>query len=96
MLFNLSADVSESVNLAPGSPDIVARLMARLATLAETMVEPMQWFPPFQARIIIIMNNPLLLTVCSSSALLSLVLLFCCAVFVDDGDDDDDVVVVCC
>jgi hypothetical protein len=50
MLFNLSADESESVNIAHTSPELVAQLMARLQVLAETMVEPMQWFPPFQAR----------------------------------------------
>jgi arylsulfatase A-like enzyme len=48
MLFNVSADIGETINLAPQYKDIVNDLMAKLTKHAETMVEPMQWFQPFQ------------------------------------------------
>eukprot|EP00750_Incisomonas_marina_P004437 INCI13470.4.p1 GENE.INCI13470.4~~INCI13470.4.p1 ORF type:complete len:562 (-),score=65.59 INCI13470.4:2637-4322(-) len=50
MLFNLTADISESVNVASQHPDIVANLMARLTAVAKTMVEPQQWDKPYQGN----------------------------------------------
>lgn len=48
MLFNVSADIGETINLAPQYKDIVNDLMTRLTKHAESMVEPMQWVAPFQ------------------------------------------------
>ena len=42
--------LQESVNLAHELPDVVKALTQRLTEVAETMVEPMQWFPPYQGE----------------------------------------------
>jgi len=47
-LFNLTADVSETTDLASLRPHDVARLEARLVHFASDMLEPMQWTPPYQ------------------------------------------------
>jgi arylsulfatase A-like enzyme len=47
-LFNLTADPSETTNLAPTRPDVVEALLSRLAEIAAQSVEPMQWDPPYQ------------------------------------------------
>ena len=49
-LFNLTADIGETVNLAASAPGAVAALEARLAQLAGASVEPMQWTPPYQGK----------------------------------------------
>lgn len=50
MLFNLTADPSETINLAPSNPDVVTKLLQRMAKLANGSVEPMQWDPPYQGN----------------------------------------------
>lgn len=47
-LYNLTADPSETTNIAASAPDIVAAIEARLAVLAASSVEPMVWDPPYQ------------------------------------------------
>ena len=49
-LYNLTADIGETTNLAAALPDVVAALEARLVALAGpgAAVEPMQWTPPYQ------------------------------------------------
>ena len=49
-LFNLTADVGEAVSVAAQHPQVVAQLQARLAQLAASSVEPMQWVPPYQGK----------------------------------------------
>eukprot|EP00050_Salpingoeca_kvevrii_P022789 m.132160 g.132160 ORF g.132160 m.132160 type:complete len:571 (-) comp9828_c0_seq1:170-1882(-) len=48
LLFNLASDPAETTNLAELHPDVVAKLLARLAELAVQSVQPMQWDPPYQ------------------------------------------------
>jgi hypothetical protein len=50
VLFNLAKDPSEKSNVANENPEVVARILSRLKVLAEQMVEPMQWTPPYQAK----------------------------------------------
>ena len=47
-VFNVTADPSETTNVAPQHPHIQAALEARLAEIASASVEPMQWTPPYQ------------------------------------------------
>jgi arylsulfatase A-like enzyme len=51
-LFNLTADPSETTNLASAQPDVVAALESRLIELAGpgAAAEPMQWAPPYQGQ----------------------------------------------
>lgn len=47
-LFNITADPSETHNLAPACPDLVHHLLTRMIALATPCVEPMQWTAPYQ------------------------------------------------
>lgn len=48
MLFNLTDDIGEQVNIAPQNPEIVNELMNKLAAYTERLVEPQQWDSPYQ------------------------------------------------
>ena len=50
VLYNLKTDPGETTNIADQEPDRVKQMLARLATLAEGSVEPMQWTPPYQGE----------------------------------------------
>ena len=49
-LYNLTADLGESNNLAGAMPSVVAEMEVRLAVIAGASVEPMQWVPPYQGK----------------------------------------------
>ena len=52
VLYNLTADIGETTNLAAKEPEQVKKMLARMAFLVSPegggMVEPQQWTPPFQ------------------------------------------------
>ena len=48
MLFNLTADPSETTNMAAKEPRVVQSMLDRLSEIASQSVEPMQWDPPYQ------------------------------------------------
>lgn len=52
VLYNLAEDISETTNLAAKEPQLVEKMLARLAWYVSTegggMVEPQQWTPPYQ------------------------------------------------
>ena len=50
VLYDLSTDPSETTDVAKANPAVVLRLLRRLATMADEMVEPMQWTPPYQGK----------------------------------------------
>jgi hypothetical protein len=41
-------DPAETTNLAATQPDVLKKMLVRLAELADGSVEPMQWTPPYQ------------------------------------------------
>jgi arylsulfatase A-like enzyme len=50
LLYDLVADPREKSNVAAQHPDVMKKMLARLAELAETMALPMVWTRPFQGE----------------------------------------------
>eukprot|EP00658_Telonema_sp_P-2_P006088 TRINITY_DN12316_c0_g1_i2.p1 TRINITY_DN12316_c0_g1~~TRINITY_DN12316_c0_g1_i2.p1 ORF type:complete len:562 (-),score=99.42 TRINITY_DN12316_c0_g1_i2:379-2064(-) len=50
VLYNLADDPGETTNLATRHPEVLKRMLARLAELADGSVEPQQWVPPYQGE----------------------------------------------
>jgi hypothetical protein len=50
VIYDLAADPTETHDIAHAEPKLAKRMLARLKVVAESMVEPMQWTPPYQGN----------------------------------------------